>query len=77
MEGTEARERGDTQESAGRLFPVHIHVLSNFIGNNNFIFLSICPICARLNAPVAVGTGRCKYCGYDINADTETGFEDF
>jgi hypothetical protein len=48
---------------------MHLHVLSNFIGNNGFIFLTVCPLCFVVNDPIPATFGKCSNCGYDVNAD--------
>ena len=51
-------------------FPAtHIHVLSNFVGNGGFVFLSACPMCFSVCTPIEASVGRCNVCGYDVNRD--------
>lgn len=44
-------------------------ILSNLIGTENKILLSLCPACLTFNMPQSSIYGKCFHCGYDINKE--------
>lgn len=34
------------------------------------MILEVCPRCERKNYALSIRTGRCAWCGFDINKDT-------
>lgn len=43
----------------------------NFIGDNGNVFLVRCPKCNSENYAMAVSSGICAWCGFDLNKSEE------